>query len=180
MLLFYLSIIDNEEDRVKFEDLYKKFRGPMKHYATKFVGDEHLAEDIVHEAFIRIARHMDGVGKIDCPKTNSYIVTIVKRICIDTIRAEKKNQHISYDEEYDLNFTPQKTECCFAEIELNDLIQKIKELPEIYRDVLLFKFYHGYTNKEIANAFSISVYAVHKRVERARELLEFALGDRGK
>ena len=176
MLFFYLSLIDNEEDKSKFEELYMAYRKPMTHYVTKFMGKSDFAEDIVHEAFMRIINHIDGVEDIDSHKTKSFIVTIVRNICIDYLRAEKKNDHISYDEEYDIYYQPsKKIQYNLEEIEFSALVDKIKELPKIYSDVLMLKFYYGYNDREIADMLGLAYPTVRKRIARARDLLSYSL-----
>ncbi len=176
MLVFYLSLIDNDEDKTKFRQLYEEYSKLMKYSAYCMLKDEFLAEDAVHEAFIRISRHMNGVEEVFSPKTRNFVVKIVKNICRDMMKAGKKYQCISYDEEYDQDFRPYtKIKYNLEEIEFSALIAKIKELPEIYRDVLLLKFHQGFSDREIADLLGITYAAVRKRVERARELLEYSL-----
>ena len=178
MLFFYLSIIDNDEDRAKFERLYKKYAAPMKCYAAKIVNDEYIAEDIVHEAFIRIARHIDGIDESDSHKTNSFIVIIVRRLCIDNAKLKRRQNEIPFDEEFDRNFDLGSSDVSnFDEVEFSALVDIIKGLPDMYRDVLMLKFYHGYSNKEMADMLKISEPAIRKRIERARDLLAYHLKD---
>ena len=176
MLLFYLSLIENEEDKSRFEQLYNMYREPMAHYAAKVLGSDTYSEDVVDEAFMRIINHMDGVEEIDSHKTKSFIVTIVRNICIDYLRAEKKIDYISYDEELDLYYQPsKKIQYNLEEIEFSALVDKIKELPQIYCDVLKMKYYQGYNDHEIADMLGIAYPTVRKRVARARDLLSFSL-----
>lgn len=55
MLLFYLSLLDTEEEKTKFERLYYEYRAVMKYKALEILKDEYLAEDAVHEAFIKLS-----------------------------------------------------------------------------------------------------------------------------
>lgn len=50
-----------------------------------------LAEDAVHNAFINLAKHMDGIGKPESLQTKRYLIAIVKNSAIDIYR--KKNIH---------------------------------------------------------------------------------------
>lgn len=176
MLTFYLNLIDDDEDEKKFELLVHEYGSRMQHYAAKFLKDDFLAEDAVSEAFLRIACHMDGVGEINSPKTNSFIVTIVRNVCLDILRANQKYSFVSLDDETQKDsYSSIKLSYNLEEIDLSALLQKIRELPDIYRDVLQFKFHHGYSDKEIADMFKVSCSAVRKRIVRARELLEYSL-----
>jgi len=41
----------------------------MFYVANSILKDEHLAEDAVHQAFIRIIESLDKINEIKCPKT---------------------------------------------------------------------------------------------------------------
>ena len=56
MLTFYLSMIDSDSDKSKFEQLYIKYRNHMLNRAYDILGDRGLAEDAVHNAFLSISQ----------------------------------------------------------------------------------------------------------------------------
>jgi len=62
MLSFYLAIIDNIEDKCKFEELYLLYRFTMLKAAENILRDFSLTEDTVHEAFLRILSHIGKIG----------------------------------------------------------------------------------------------------------------------
>lgn len=49
MLSVYLSMIDTQQDRDKFERLFHQYERCLKYTAQNILGDEHLAEDAVQE-----------------------------------------------------------------------------------------------------------------------------------
>ena len=181
MLSFYLSLIDDEEDRAKFERIYEKYKAPMKRYAAKVINDEHFAEDIVQEAFIRVAMHIDGVEENNSHKTDAFIVIIVRNVCRDFLKKEKR-QNVTYVEDPDTQILPKikKAWFSFEELDFDELVKTIKGFPKIYRDVLIFKFYQGFTDKEIADFLDISMPTVRKRIERARDMLRYSIKEWGK
>lgn len=56
IMLICLSLIDSEEDKSKFEQLYLSYRQLMHHVALGILKDHHKAKDAVHEAFIPIEK----------------------------------------------------------------------------------------------------------------------------
>jgi RNA polymerase sigma-70 factor (ECF subfamily) len=50
-MLIYLAMIELEEDRHKFEQLYITYKQTMFYVANSILGDEYLSEDVVHQAF---------------------------------------------------------------------------------------------------------------------------------
>ena len=178
MLLFYLSLIEDDEGKTKFEQLYIKYRAPMILFVTKMLGNDNHSEDIVHDSFLKLLKHMEKINDINSHKTQSFIVTIVRNRCYDFLRVNNKRVNITYNKENEIYcIVNNKTQYNLEEIELFALIDKIREIPIIYRDVFMFKYYYGYNDKEIADMFGIARSTVRKRLERARGLLNGSLED---
>ncbi|MBR4020017.1 MAG: sigma-70 family RNA polymerase sigma factor, partial [Firmicutes bacterium] len=76
MLSLYLTLIDTDEDKIRFAKLYEQYRHLMFYIAKEILQDEHLSEDAVQEAFLRIAKNFHKVGEILCPETRNFTVII--------------------------------------------------------------------------------------------------------
>ena len=94
-MLIYLAIIDSPEDQSKFEIVYNTYKSLMFYVADKILHNEQDAEDAVHNAFIKIAENIQKVGEPICPKTKSYVVTIVESKAIDIYRANQRRKEIT-------------------------------------------------------------------------------------
>lgn len=77
-MLIYLQIIETDEDKSTFEQIYEAYRGLMFHAAFKVLTHEQDAEDAVHYAFVKIAENIIKISEPVCPKTKSFVVTIVE------------------------------------------------------------------------------------------------------
>ena len=86
MIALYLSLIDSDESKDKFEEMYLKYRKQMKKTAFKILGDDGLAEDAVHNAFLKIISNFDKFKEIDCQETKNLIVIIIRSVSIDMYR----------------------------------------------------------------------------------------------
>lgn len=75
-MLIYLQTIETEEDKSKFEDIYREYRGLMYYVAYKRLHHEQDAEDAVHYAFMKIAENIKIIDPVS-PKTKQLVVTIV-------------------------------------------------------------------------------------------------------
>ena len=49
MLNLYLTLIDDDEDKIRFTKLYEQYRHLMFYIAQEILKDEHLSEDAVNE-----------------------------------------------------------------------------------------------------------------------------------
>lgn len=176
MLLFYLSLIETEEDKSKFERLYYDYRKLMKHIATDMLHDEFLAEDAVHEAFIKLTRHISGVNEDDRHKTKAFIVIIIKSVCLDMLRKDKKDKSFGLEEIDSMGFVDDES---FKRLEVEDVYSVISSLSDTYREIIELKVVHNLSDKDIADVLGISNAVVRKRLQRAREILRVKLAERG-
>ena len=82
MLNLYLLMIDSTDDKNKLELIYNQYKNLMLNRAYDILKDRGLAEDAVHNAFIRILKNLDKISEINCPKTKSFVVVIVENVSI--------------------------------------------------------------------------------------------------
>ena len=156
MLSFYLSLIDTDEEKSKFEIVYLKHRKVMMLEAKKYL-DEKLAEDAVHTAFVKIA---DNIKKIDDPadvKTRNFVVIITRNTALDMLkklgRETELLENLAESEQTQLGDSP------------------LEKLPKTHRDVLILHYQYGYSVPETAKLLGLSRDAVYKRIERAKQEL---------
>ena len=168
MLSIYLSLIESQEDKEKFEQLYYAYRKLMKYIAQGILRDEYLAEDAVHNAFIKLTKYINKFGDIFCHKTKSFIVIVIESVSKDMYRKRKKEYAESFDDHVESFVTAAPD---FLNLDLEIIISVINELPDIYREVMLLKYLHEYNDKEIGDLLEISSSTVRKRLERARKII---------
>ena len=170
-MIFYLSLIENQEDKDKFEYIYTNYRYTMLYEARQVLKDEHMAEDAVHESFIKIIKIISEISLENRNKLKRFLVLIVRHKSIDMIRKNEKEEtdpveNIPYtnkelhDEVLDKIISVQGA---------RRLMEIIAELDDIYRIPLELKIFHGYSNKEIAEILDLSEGHVRIRFFRARQ-----------
>lgn len=163
-MLIYLAMIDSPDDQSKFEKVYNAYKGLMFHVANRILGNEQDAEDAVHNAFIKIAENIQKIGDAVCPKTQSYVVTIVENKAIDLYRANQRRKEVTYID--DISGIIVETQDAYG------LEYCILRLPARYREVILLKYYHGFSCKEIAKQLGISEANAIKIDQRAKHKLQ--------
>ena len=92
MLSFYLSILETEEEKDRFEQLYRMFKQDMYAIAYDILKNKEDAEDVVHQSFIAIADNFKKVNEIPCQEIKSYVVVISKN---NALNLYKKNKRIA-------------------------------------------------------------------------------------
>jgi len=169
MLSFYLSLIDTKEEKNKFEQLYIQYRKLMLSVARQILQDESLAKDAVQNSFIKIIRHLNKIEDISCHKTKSFMVIVVENVSKELYR-RKHAQGILFDEmEEDVASGSDVAENVIQQVSVEYVTERVSLLSSIDRNVLLLKYMHDFSDKEIANILEISPAAARKRIERARK-----------
>ena len=168
-MLIYLSLLDSEEEISKFELIYNTYKKQMYYTANNILKDSHLAEDAVHNAFLRIINNLEKIEDINSHKTKGLIVIIVKNVSIDIYRKNKKERDntIFIDDLDDINGYDE-----INKNDLGDLEIAISKLPENYKQVFLLKFSHELTDNEISEILDIKPDNVRKRISKGREKLK--------
>jgi RNA polymerase sigma-70 factor, ECF subfamily len=173
MLLFYLSLIDDDETGSFFEQIYNEHRFTMLAAANKLLNDQQLAEDAVHEAFLRIIKHLDKIRDFECNKMRSYFVIVVRNIAMDWLRKRRHHENLNIDD-YDEILTdsrPLLDEAFLDEERAEVMLKAIQSMPPSYLDALSLKMVYGFSGRQIARMLQTTEAAIRVRIYRGRKML---------
>lgn len=169
MLNFYLSLLDTEEEKSKMEELYHTYKGLMLKVAFDILKDYDLANDALHNSFLKIVHHLNKLDQVSCHKTKAYMVIVIENVSKTMYNKRKKQESFSFDElAYEVQDENNLEEDVSNELTVQYVYEKIKLLPNIYKEILTLKYVNDLSDKEIAKVLQISNSAVRKRFERAR------------
>ena len=173
MLIYYLSLVETEEDQSKLSKIYYEYNKVMMYTALNVLKNEALAQEAVNDAFVRIINNLHKIkmDEIYSHKTKSFLVKIVRNTSIDALNEERKQTGVDFDEISETKIISRNSNNVDDLMNVQAVCEAIRLLPEIHREILELKIYRDYTDKEIAKFLDISHSAVRKRLQRARENL---------
>jgi len=174
MLYIFLAMLESPEEKKKFTELYQENRSLMFSVAQGILRDEYLAEDAVDQAFLKLIRSFKQIEDFSCNQTRDYLVIIVKHVAIDMYNERRRIVEVSFDEAYDMNNRPMD-DPFIAQLDYDQLLEVIDQLPEIYYEALFMSSQLGFSVKEIASSLNLSSSAVKLRLMRARQKLSAML-----
>lgn len=179
MLTTLLALIDEPSDKEKFEKLYYECRSKMYYQAYNILKKSFLAEEAVQESLIKIAKNIKSVKYPADNSTISFIMTVTKRTAIDKARVELKVTPDSIDDENNyINYADVKAidiEKAVTEQGLEKIYTAINNLSPAYREAIILKTIHGYSNSEIAKLLKLNPKTVEMRIYRGRAILKSKL-----
>lgn len=175
MLAFYLSLIDSEAEKEKFEEAYCTYRKQMFVLANSILKNEQDAEDIVHDVFYYVASsHIDVINNAEnLADVRNYLLKSVKNASMSLVR--KRNLQTEYfDRTQEKIQAPNDNkfvdEICLR-LDYQDVINVMDSLDEKYREVLYYHFVLDLTIPETAELLNRNFNTVQKQLVRGKELL---------
>jgi RNA polymerase sigma factor (sigma-70 family) len=140
--------------------------------------NDHDAEDIVQDAYLRAIRHF---GSFQGGEGKAWLLTIVRNRCYDSARNKGiRERSTPFDE--DLHNTPQVTldpETSLLQKERAGLLRDaLAKLPLELREVLVLRELEELSYREIASIARIPMGTVMSRLSRGRQQLQQVLLNR--
>lgn len=183
MLQVYLNLLDTQEDKEKFEQLYALYSKEMYEVAYRILHNRHDAEDAVQDSFIAIIDNLEKIKGINCHKIWNYIVTIVRSKTFNIYqRKHKRSEREAREQDY-RNYPCEQQESpedAYLYKDITTILKElILELPYPKRQILYFHYYMDMTFVEIAKIVELSEENVRQIAARSRQKLEKQLRERG-
>lgn len=169
MISFYLTYIEDEQNKSKFEKIYEDYELLMYHIAFQISNNRFLVEDIVQESFVRIAQHIDSIRVDNEYETKAYICTVTQNCAYNMLAKENRDIVFNAEDEFETQIPdPTNYEDYVIDLALYDeLVRIISSLDPKYSEPLIMQS-EGYTILEISEALGLSTSAVKMRLSRAK------------
>ena|ERR1043165_2613724 len=165
----------NPSQHARFEQVVLPHLDSAYNLARWLTGNEHDAEDVVQDAYLRAAKFFDSFRGGDA---RPWLMTIVRRTCYDWLERNRAHQSLTvFDEELHSDqgddFDP--VQHALREENREILRHALAELPIEFREVLVLRELEGLSYKEIAGVTSLPPGTIMSRLARARERLRHCL-----
>ena len=160
----------NADEKNKFELIYHKYKNILFYQTLSIVKNENDAEDILQEAFIKIAKNIKLITDIDSKETKSFLIVITKNTAYDYIRKTSKitetpleESENAVDEGALINLV--------SNIEYCEIVSVIKNIPSPYNEVLYLHYVNDYAVKKTATLLGRKTDTVKKQLVRGKKIL---------
>ena len=176
-----------KHDEQSREGVYQQWSPFMKGVCVRYVSDMAVAEDLMHEGFVKVFL---GLHKVEWRGPGSFkgwVVRVMVNCCIDYLKQQKKLLEVpvdmasmvavsedDFDDEGSFSFEAAKN----SGINCNDLLEILSTLPESIGVVFNMYAVEGMWHKIIAEILGIAEEASRARLKRARMQLREKLAIR--
>ncbi len=162
-----------ENDKSSIQKLINRYKNKVYTYIILLVKNQHLAEDIFQDTFIKVINSLLAGKYKDTGRFVSWVIRIAHNLVIDHYRKEKQINTLSNDDyEADIfnskKFSDSNIEDYLVDDQINrDVRSLIDELPEDQKQVILLRHYGGLSFKEIAEQTDVSINTALGRMRYA-------------
>jgi RNA polymerase sigma-70 factor (ECF subfamily) len=162
--------------RARFEQVILPHLGAAYNLARWLTGDDHDADDVVQEAYLRAYRFFDTYRGGD---SRSWLFSVVRNTCHTWLRKNRNRDMELYDDEQHgvcQAFNPEASLLRKASVEL--VRNALEELPLVFREVVILRELEGLSYHGIAAIADLPLGTVMSRLARGRARLEQYLAER--
>lgn len=179
MLALYLNLIDDDQQRIEFEEIYTTYRKQMFLLAKSFLHNDADAEDVVHDVFLHIAtKHMKFIQRLrSAEDVRNYLLKATKNTALNELK-RKGRSTVSIDtlSEKELDDAREISDTAFIEMlcaksDYDKVVQALLSLREPYRDIMYYHFVMDLTVPEAAKHLGRSTATAKKQLIRGKKLL---------
>ncbi len=170
MLMLYLSLMDDENDKSKFETIYYEYRERMFAAAFDVVKNNEDAEDAVHNAFIGVANNLKSIGDPLSKRTLSYVIKAAKNAAINIYNKNNKIKTVEFDDNIIISDDDFFDEISNVE-EAEKIVDAICKLKDTYKMPMYYYFVCDMKISDVANLLGLSNSAVKVRIHRGKKEL---------
>lgn len=145
------------------EKLYADYREELVRWCTRMTEEESLAEDLVHEAFMRAMLHEELLGSLSEEQRRAWMYRSVKNLFLDGVR-RKKRETLS-DTIVESGAADSRT----SSLEWGELL---KSLPDTEGALFALRYLHGYNSTQLGQLFGLPPGTVRAKLYSARRHLK--------
>jgi RNA polymerase sigma factor (sigma-70 family) len=157
-----------EYDKTAFKELVRVYSNSLMSVCLRYMGQRHLAEDMLQESYIRIFNNILQYKEVGSFK--SWMCRIAATTCLKELR---KNIVL-----VDIDIASIENQFRIEPLELMDehgIYKIVEELPMPYRLVFNLYVIEGYSHQEISEMIGVAESTSRTQLVRARMMIKSLL-----
>lgn len=156
-----------KKDATAQKELVDTFSSMLYTVCLRYMGESHLAKDVLQDSFIRIFK---GIHTYDCDRGS--LQGWMRRVTINVALKQIKKQKSRMESEIGDNVSHlTKASDVTDKLAAEDLLKVVQTLPEGYRQIFNLSVVEGYNHREIGEMLGIEEVTSRSQLSRAKQLL---------
>jgi RNA polymerase sigma factor (sigma-70 family) len=176
--VFHQSPVNEQDKQNRFEEQVLPHLDAAYNLARWMTRDEHDAQDVVQEAFLRAFKFFTGFRGTNC---RAWLLSIVRNCAYTWLQKNRARETAAvfdeevhgFEESAEANHGP-----LLSSADHSLVREAIEALALEFREVTILRELEGMSYKEIAEITQVPIGTVMSRLARARKQLQAALSAR--
>jgi RNA polymerase sigma factor (sigma-70 family) len=166
-------------DRSAFDGLYQRYARPAFGLALRITGQEALAEDVVHDAFMALWRAPEAYDPARGP-FRTFFLSLVHHRAVDAVRREERlrrrtERAMNLEDDEGEDVAEGVVEDAWLAVRRKEVRRAIATLSPDQRKVVEMAYFGGFTQARIAEELGIPLGTVKTRTLAAMRKLRQVL-----
>lgn len=159
------------------KELYDRYAGRLLAICMRYTGDRAVAEDLMHDAFLKIFGAFGRFSYRGPGSLRAWIERITVNVALEWLRTRNRLESVSLDEGRtaaglaDSDPVPEPDGAEVSRVPREVLMRFVGELPDGYRAVFNLYCIEEYSHREIAQMLGINEKSSSSQLSRARSML---------
>ena len=167
-------------DRRAFEELYRRYATAAYGLAYRVTGQETLAQDVVHDAFLAMWRAPEAFDPAR-GTFRSFFLSLVHHRAVDAVRREERLRRraarVNPESEVGEDVADDVVRDAWLVARRRQVKEALAKLPPEQRKVLELAYFGGYTQARIAEELGVPLGTVKTRTLAAMRKLQGLLAE---
>jgi len=158
-------------DRKAFALLYTATRQQLRAVCLRYVQDETVADDVLHDTFLLI---FSKIGELkDTKRTEAWLNMVARRMALLYLRQQKQQRQVPLSSCAATSLQSLTVENHGKSLlALSEILAAVDALPDGYRQVFRLSVLDGMTHQEIATLLNIEPHSSSSQLARAKQMLQ--------
>lgn len=171
-MLEFLLLLETRKDKVSFQELYENTYRRLIFVAEGIIRNRLDAEDVVHDVYTRVARDYPKYRNKSEDDMLSLCIVMTRNSCINIIRERERHRETPIVVREDLlGADKDPLDGLLMQEDLAKMEKAIMQLDTEDKDILVLRYFHDMSYKEIGNMLGIRTKAVDMRLYRIKKKL---------
>ena len=171
-----LMLAFREGDEAAFDQLFRRWAGPLLRYLERMLGDSAMAEELVQETFFRVHRARQRYEAR--ARFSTWLYRIATNLALNELKRPRRRHVHEEEDQVVLRGSGPEVDEEVATRRLGVRVEsELEKLPERQRMALWLSAAEGHSYAEVASILDTTEKSVKALVHRARAALVARMGD---
>lgn len=163
----------NSSDMLKLERIYRKYASKMMNSALEILKDRALAEDAVHNAFLKLPKNLYKLDEANEKSTTAYLIVSAKNAARSIYKKQYGHGYCEdMDEQIQIPSSFNVENAVIAKETVGEVANILSEMNSVYKEAVILYYMFDHTIHEIAVMTDSKEDTVRKRIKRVQRYIK--------